>query len=240
VARAFSSDPSDLAARIHPERPVEAVDALLCGCLDANAAPRPGEARGWTVARRLDGLVAIRLAQGAAEERVGLRCPACGAQFEIGVDLDACRTKDLPLAVEFDAGGQVLRARCPTGHDHARWQANQVSRARIAMDLLGATEEPADEVVEALEAALAESDPAREPAFDVTCPACTRMTSHSIDLESHLLHAFATEQREWMCEIAALARAYHWPEAEIARMPAWRRRFYLATADAADAAGAAP
>jgi len=41
-------------------------------------------------------------------------------------------------------------------------------------------------------------------------------------------------------KIVRLARAFHWAEAEIARMPAWRRDFYLGCLDAEGFDEAAP
>lgn len=236
AARAFASEAADLAVRIDPQQPVESIDALLAGCLrsvgDAPlAAASQQRLRNWSVARRLDALIAIRLAGGVATEPIPLRCPRCGEPFEIGLDLAACRPAETPERIDFEVDGRRFEARCPTGDDHARWQAERPSLRLVAGDLLDTRTEPDDAVVAGLDAALARHDPARELPVSTACPACAHAVETSVNLETQLLHAFAAEQRAWLREIAAVARNYPWSEADIAAMPAWRRRFYLARAD---------
>jgi hypothetical protein len=231
AARAFATNAADLAVRIDAQRPVEAIDALLAACLgDARGLDAPA-IRGWTVARRLDALLLVRLASGRSAEPVPLRCAACGDAFEISIDLAACRPSALPERIAFEVEGRLLEARCPTGADHARWNEERPTLSQVAASLLGSDDLPADAVVANLEAALLRHDPARELPVSVACPGCGSTVGATIDLESHLLQAFAAEQRAWLREIAAVARSYPWSEAEIAAMPAWRRRYYLQLAD---------
>ena len=234
TVRSFASDPDDLAQVIDPATPALATDSLLCACLrDADGrAPSSNDVREWTVARRLDGLVAMRQAGGVESEHIAVTCTNtdCGARFEAELGLAACRQPTFDDTVEFESHGKSLRARIPTGNDQARWQRELVSLPAAAADLLeavDATHEPDDTTITALNAALAHVDPLRELPLDLTCPECGATSRHVLDLESHLLQVIAHAQREWFREIATLASAFHWTETEIAAMPDWRRAFYL-------------
>ena len=228
VARAFTSETADLAVCIDSQRPVDAIDALLSRCLLAEGDSQ--QARSWTVARRLDALITIRLAGGVAMESIPLRCPQCNEDFEISLDLAASRSRGTPERIGFEVDGEHFEARCPTGLDHARWLAERPSERVVAASLLDTEAEPNETIVAALNAALANQDPARELPVSTQCPSCEAAIETVIALETRLLQAFAAEQRSWLREIAAVARSYPWSEAEIAAMPAWRRRFYLARA----------
>lgn len=230
-ARAFGTDVADLAERIDPASPAEAVDHVLSACLGL----RPETVRDWSVGRRLDALVAVRQAEGRPAETLPLRCPACEQPFEIEIDLQACREPVSEEAVSVELGTQRLRLRLPTGADQARWQRERTPLYLVAGSLLESMPEPApapDALVDALDRALAGRDPLRELALPAACPECGAASEHPIDLEAHLLACFARQQRTLLAEIAELAAVYHWAEADIAALPAWRREFYLQKARA--------
>jgi hypothetical protein len=236
-ARAFATRPDDLEQCIDPAAPAASTDALLRACLrDADGrAPGSAEVSGWSVALRLDALVAIRLAEGRGSERIELSCPhaGCAARFEAELDLEACRRPAQEAPVEFaGACGTPMLARAPNGLDHARWQRERTPlRSAAASLLLGTDGSGAGELdpatVEALDQALARRDPLRGLALELACPECGASARHRLNLEAHLLRSFARAQRRWLAEISLLARACAWHEADIAAMPAWRRAFYL-------------
>jgi hypothetical protein len=229
-ARAFATQPADLEAPIDAAAPPGSVDLLLRACLrdSRGRAPDTAELAAWSVGRRLDGLVAIRLAEGRPLERIGLACghEGCGACFEAELDLAACRRAQDETPLGIAAAGGTLRARLPTGADHTRWLSERTSLRSAAACLLEGAE-PDEATIEALDRALAERDPLRELALDLACPECGARHQHVLNLEAHLLRAFARAQERWLAEIGTLARAFHWREADIAAMPAWRRAFYL-------------
>jgi hypothetical protein len=236
VARPFPTDACDLATAIDAARPVASTDALLTTCLrDASGrGPELDAVRRWTVAARLDALAAIREAGGPRSEWVAFRCEAvgCDERFEAEIDLSVCRAKGSASTFEFAVAGGELRARLPTGADQARWQAERTPLHLVAASLLetGAPADPA--VIDALDTALAEADPARELQLDLVCPACAAPQHRVVDMEAQLLGSFAREQQALLRKIVRLARAFHWAEADIARMPAWRRDWYLGRLDA--------
>lgn len=243
-ARAFATDRAHLAVSIDAARPAASIDFLLTSCL-RDAAGRPPEddaVRRWTVARRLDALVAIREAGGTKTECVVLRCeePGCGEGFEAEIDLAACRNPGDASAVEFAVAGDTVRARLPTGMDQARWQEERTPLHLVAASLLEPPAPAGDAVIAALDAALAGVDPSRQLQFELACPGCATVRRHVVDLEAQLLDAFGREQGRWLRQIARLAQAFHWPEADIAQLPAWRRDFYLGRLDADGFSEAAP
>ena len=223
LPRAFGVDAAGLAWPIDAARPAEAVDYLLNACLGESREA----VRNWSVARRLDALVAIRQADGRASETVAVRCAACGAPFEIELDLGQCRLPVSDAVLAFEAGGRWLQARLPTGAEQSHWQRERTPLRLVAASLLDPALEPDDETLAALNRALAARDPLRELALQPACPECGAVSEQTVDLEAHLLHCFAQQQRAWLGEIATLAEAYHWSEDSIATMPAWRRAFYL-------------
>lgn len=222
-----------LRAHIDPDRPAEAVDRLLADGLGQGV----DTVRRWSVGRRLDALVALRQAACGDVETVGLRCVSCQAAFEVDIDLAACRapaTDDDAAAgaadpgVVFEVEGATRHARLPTGEDHARWQREQAP-LHVVADSLMEDERPCGDAaaLQALGQALSMRDPLRELPVQAVCPECGGLSEHRVDLESHLVAACAMAQRELLAQVAALAEAYHWSEAEIAAMPPWRRSFYL-------------
>lgn len=217
-----------LQAPLDPDHPAEAVDQLLAAGLGKEAAA----VRRWSVGRRLDALVALRQSQQGDVERVALNCAGCRAGFAVDIDLAVCRAPQMadqaPFAVSYEVNGATRRARLPTGEDQARWQRERAP-LRLVADSLMADGRPCgdDDSLQALGQALAARDPLRELPVQAVCPECGQLADHHVDLEAHLVTAFAGAQRELLSQIAALAEAYHWSEAEIACMPAWRRQFYL-------------
>ncbi|MEO8526850.1 MAG: hypothetical protein ABI460_19130 [Caldimonas sp.] len=236
LARAFATDAADLDVSIDPARPVASTDALLTACLRDGSGHRPevDTVRRWTVASRLDALAEIREASGASTEWVAFHCeaPGCAERFEAELNLGACRVKGMVATIEFAVAGDTMRARLPTGADQARWQQERMPLHLVAASLLDSGESADAAVIAALDAALAEADPARELQLDLVCPACAAPQRRVVNLEAQLLGTFAREQQTLLRQIVRLARAFHWAEAEIVRMPVWRRDFYLGRLDA--------
>ncbi len=221
-----------LQARIDPARPAQAVDGLLAAGLGESVETL----RRWSVGRRLDALVALRQCTSGDVEPVALRCASCQGAFEVDIDLAACRAPvpedeaacAAQALVVYEVEGATRRARLPTGEDQARWQRERPALRLVADSLMADGQPCGDEAqVEALGRALSARDPLRELPVQAVCPECGHLAEHRVDLESHLVAAFAVAQRELLGQVAALAEAYHWSEAEIAAMPPWRRLFYL-------------
>lgn len=250
AVRSFGTAPTDLdvAFGARPDD-VQATD-VLARCCGTDAA----SVQGWSLPRRLQALLAVRCAAEADGPGSGdtapctpatLACPACAARFEIELPLARCRqpVDDTPLSLH-TADGTPLHVRLPTGSDLQAWRAlphpdEAALAAHLLLDLDGrappAGYVPAPDVVTAVADALAERDPFTVLPVQAACPDCGHLQEADIDLQALLLRDLAAQQRRLLAEITALARAFHWSEAQILALPAWRRAHYLASIDAAGA-----
>lgn len=241
AVRAFGSAATDLDVAFGP-RPADALATeVLARCVGEDAAT----VERWTLARRLQALLAVRCADAsdaAASATVG--CGACGSRFEIELPLAACvqDVDESPLTVT-PAQGRQLSARLPQAGDLAVWRATAAHdetalAASLVLEVDGAVPAPdlvltADEV-EALAEQLAVRDPFTALQVEAACPDCGHGNAADVNLETLLLGDFAARQRRLLDEVATLARAFHWTEAQILELPAWRRAHYLARVDALD------
>lgn len=236
--RAYGDHADDLDVPFNARPADEATTALLAACLGA----RPEHVAGWTLACRLQGLLAVHAAGGDGQPLWAVaRCPHCGARFELEIDPTQCPAA--PEAERFGwtaPDGRRLELRLPSGADLAQWRARHFSEAAAMVSTLVCTVDdsaPAEALqlpphwLAPLAAALAEHDPLGALQAEAACPECQRTHSADIDLETLLLADFAARQRQLLAEVAALAHAFHWTEAQILALPAWRRAHYLARLD---------
>jgi hypothetical protein len=226
--RPFGQTAADLDVAFAAAAPDEAATALLAACTGCEAAA----VRAWTLARRLQALLAVRLAdEPGARLPAVLRCAACGERFELEFELAQCvaEVEDGPMPWTAP-DGQALALRLPTAADLQGWRQAAVRDERqLAATLLAP---PVQALPEDWLAPLAEALAARDPCtalqVQAPCPACSHPHHADIDLEALLLADFAARQRRLLDEVATLARAFHWSEAQILELPAWRRAHYIA------------
>lgn len=246
--RAFGSAACDLDVRFDRTTAREAVTRLLTACLaDAAGDTLRAEAVGrWSLARRLQALLAVRLTGDSdASEQAIARCsaPGCGVRFEIEVPLARClRLSDdadeTPLEWSSPEGQRVV-LRLPCADDLQAWRGQSASGGAMAATLIetvdGLPPPPGfalpPDWLPALEAELAEHDPLNALTVDAACPECGHVNRIDIELEALLLNTLAQHQRRLLDEVLQLAQALHWSEAQILALPAWRRAFYLARLD---------
>lgn len=173
---------------------------------------------------------------------VVVRCPAepCGELLEL--DLRASELLLPPyaeprpnFAAAIGPAGPTLPARLPTTTDQLA-AAEAVQRgedaARILLrrcisDAPEGLELPAAELAR-LERALAERDPQAEIELELRCPACAQVFAAILDATRFVLRELRAGAALLYHEVAGLARALGWSEAEILTMPTRRRRRYVA------------
>jgi hypothetical protein len=214
--RPFGLAQADLDVDLGAPQPL-ATTAVLAACLCA----RDPEIWSWTVSRRLQGLLEVAVATRGADWTSTVRCEACGALMDLPLRLDAFRRCEDPLAIALDGVEIAL----PTGADQRAWLAAGADgpaamQARLLPPSLAGREGE-------VEAALAEADPLTVLAIETSCPECGAANALELDLEATCLALLAMEQRRLVDDVHALARAYHWSEAEILAVPPRRRRLYL-------------
>ncbi len=238
VARAFGQTGGDLDIRFDDADRPAMVTRILADCIGGFASREAAETSvwEWTLAERLQGLLAIAVAGSAAAPLWQTRCERCGAAIEIDVPYQAfvatprgepvlCRSPD----------GHAITARQPRGSDTRAWHLHAGDAAALASALVEDVdgERPAagwripQAWIGPLADALAESDPLTVLALQAGCPGCGHVNFIDFDLEGWLLGLLADEQQHLIDDVHRLASLYHWSEAAICALPRWRRRAYL-------------
>lgn len=236
-ARPYGQGAGDLDVAFAGGR-AESVTALLdCCVLDTHGQAYGAEAIwDWTLGERLQALLAVRLAAGEPTLEVQANCAACAETMEIALDLRAFTGATPPAQFRWQAGnGDALELRLPRGHDLRRWQQTGLPAGRELIATLTTTTGTAacdDDTLTAIERAFEEQDPLSALHLQAACPACGHDNDIDCDLEALLLSGFARTQARLIDEVAQLAGAFHWSEAQILALPPWRRTEYLRRLDA--------
>lgn len=237
--RAFGSASTDLDVAFGPHPSDTLATEVLVRCTGEDAAT----VRRWTLARRLQALLAVRCADAAdARASATLTCAACGGRFEIDLPLAGCLqpVDETPLQVPLPAGPCVT-VRLPTADDLAAWRAaaqpdEPTLAASLVLTIDGQAPVPGLQLetatVDAIAEALAARDPFTALQVQAPCPDCGHDNMADLALDTLLLRDFAAQQRQLLDDVTVLARAFHWSEAQILALPAWRRAHYLARIDA--------
>jgi hypothetical protein len=123
------------------------------------------------------------------------------------------------------AGDRSVTLRLPTGRDQLRWAelAGEHDVAREVLADLVVEGELTDDLLVAADAVLSEADPLVDLELETRCPACDNALSRHVDLERIALTRLRNARRVLLEQVHALASAYHWTEATIGALPAWRR-----------------
>jgi hypothetical protein len=227
----------------HRRPPAEKIIAVL-------AAASPGEPRDQ-LARLTLGQTTRRLLD-LREQIFGTRlsaasiCPNCESRFEFDLSTDSFRLhQDQSIDCEFDLTSDQysVRFRLLNLADlSCAAEAGEVNAARqqlIRRCVLNAVhaklnvspEQLPDEVVSALAARLAECDPEAELLCNLTCPACEFELELPFDLSTFFSAEIDAEAQRLLREVHVLAHGYGWDEADILKLTAPRRQFYLEMLD---------
>ena len=164
-------------------------------------------------------------------------CPSCGVRGQVVIDPAALVAQPVGNAiVHVEVAGHSVDARLPTLADVAEAAASddEIAAAAVLLQRSVIRTEPAMsvdalpvEVVEAVETALDAAYPLADPRIEVACNTCGAVTMMAFDAAAFLAEELAARARRTMAEVATLARAFGWSEAEILALPASRRRIYL-------------
>ena len=169
---------------------------------------------------------------------------------EFELDLARCVQ---PQGIEHDPpplawtspGGHSITVRLPCAADLQSWQAQGLrGSTHLATTLVAQVDGCSPEAgfvipeawAEPLAERLAEADPLTALSVAAACPDCGHQNDVAVDLVRLLLGGFALQQRHLLDDLACLARAFHWSEAQILALPAWRRARYLSRIESMDVA----
>jgi hypothetical protein len=250
-ARAFATEAADLDLDCDALAAPMLVTEVLGRCLrDGDGEAPTSEALwDWSVAERLQGLLAVAQATDGGQVAALATCSdrACAGRIELELGVAGFAIEPVAQVVCDTDDGHRLVCRLPTGADLVAWMREGEGDAqwlahRLLIEIDGVAQDrllPGDDRFEdvrrlpetwlsSITAALQDADPLTALSLDVACPFCARSLAVEVDLEALLLAALARRQRMVLEEVHRLASAYHWHEAAIVSMPAWRRRRYLA------------
>ncbi|MFL6674909.1 MAG: hypothetical protein ACJ8LG_16640 [Massilia sp.] len=171
------------------------------------------------------------------------QCPACGATLETQWRAGALRLPAPPLPdsgeLRLAALAHELAFRLPSAEDLVAIEhcadadgarallLGRCLRAASANGAPVAAADLPDEVVAALEAAMAAADPMAEIDIGLECPACGHGWSLAFDIARFLWTEIDSWAQRLLVDVHRLARAYGWREADILAMSAGRRQLYL-------------
>ena len=195
-----------------------------------------------SVGERDEWLITLRARAFGPRLQGQVRCPACAAELELTIDVDALQslsrgTSGGPFTLDY--GGFHLTVRLPTSADLLTLEGTDVAAntkrllRRCVSDVrkkdgqaIRADELP-DRIVAAISRHLSEADPLGDVTVSTVCAACGHHWDAPFDIASFLW----SEMHAWACrmlrDIHALASAYGWRERDVLAISPLRRRAYL-------------
>jgi hypothetical protein len=170
-------------------------------------------------------------------------CPACGERVEFDADADALAAmaegaSPSPEA-SLEVDGFMVTWRPPDSDDiiaaSAAGSADDAERVLLARCVSSAArpEGLVDPmklprgVRDAVSRAMAEADPLAEVVISLTCPACSTTFDADLDIGAFVWTELRAGARRVLHEVAVLARAFGWTEAQVLALPERRRQAYL-------------
>ncbi|MCR2835283.1 hypothetical protein [Parerythrobacter lacustris] len=205
-----------------------AVQAVLAGW--------PGLARtqveAWPLGQLDNALVALRRTHFGDEWACEPQCTACGETFDLEFDPGTMgfgipsdwEPGALPTrAIEFSGDAAIIRPLIV----HDLIAIERCAQEGDAAAYLAAALEVAEENLSAALELSAELDPLSNIWLATQCPECSAEQALLFDPARFLAEEVARHADRLLGEVADIAQAYHWSEADILAMPAARRRFYL-------------
>jgi|SRR5579863_5158500 hypothetical protein len=221
-----------------PGNPIERALVLLR--LGPGASHPDGASR-LTIGRRDAELLALREWLFGAEMAAVVACPRC--KVELDLELDAAEIRSAAIEppegeMRLCAHGYEVTFRVPEcadlefledTDDEESW------RQLLGRCVLSATRQDGeplcgelpDEVVEAITAQMANSDPLADIRLALNCPACEHRWLAVFDIVSFLWREITSFARRLLREVHDLASVYGWSEKEILSLSYERRQYYL-------------
>lgn len=198
------------------------------------------------IGKRTECLLILATLAGASELTVSFRClnQACRQQMEINLTIEELieiQQQSSQMELRVRIGNDSVAIRKPTGREQLQWLSQSFTDEKAAVqvmiqNLLAEHEKsrflPAgivpDEWVQAIDETMADLDPLVNFTLLVNCPYCETQNQHGLDLGELSLQRLHHAQENLLRSVHRLASHYHWSEAEVFAVPAWRRSRYLA------------
>jgi hypothetical protein len=199
----------------------------------ARAAPADAGVLEWTIGRRDGLLLDVHAAVFGNAIELVTSCPECEAALELTLAVDDVRSPHGDAGAEHELvdGGERIVFRLPASADLLAVGGVadlDEARAALAERCVVDGETPLSEsAVAALAARVAELDPQADIELALVCVECGHRWTVPFDVADHVWRRIDTRARTLIADVAALAGAFGWSEAEILVLPGDRRRLYL-------------
>jgi hypothetical protein len=170
-------------------------------------------------------------------------CPACGERVEFDADADAlaamAQEDAASMAGSLEVDGFRVTWRPPDSDDviaaSAAGSADDAEGVLLRRCVSSASGpdgqvDPGDlprTVRDAVSRAMAEADPLAEVVISLTCPACATTFDADLDIAAFVWTELRARARRALHEVAVLACAFGWTEAQVLALPERRRQAYL-------------
>lgn len=247
--RPFGRSPADTEIDFQQTPRPELETALVAACTQPAAGPPPSPEFFWhlELGTRTECLLTLGTWGGTWDLEVELNCldSTCQAELDLTFSLAELSQLQHPVdrqdPIQVLLGGQSFTLRRPTGLDQLHWRSPSfAAKASPVLALIQsllpleqraafqqAWQREADPLA-SLNPVMAQQDPLVSLNLTVSCPVCGALDVHTIDLGALALQRLRAAQDRLLATVHCLASHYHWTEAEIFTLPAWRRNRYLA------------
>lgn len=192
----------------------------------------------WTVGRRDLALLDAYCSGGHGLEALA-DCPSCGAVLDVAMGVGSFGGGGTEQAVTVVADDYVVTAHPPTVADLMELDPSDdgealrrclltrcVEQAAVGGRAVSVGELPAH-VVDQVERALDEADPAADIRLALSCHECDTTWTETLDPVVFAWAAVERAARQLATDVHALAHAYGWSEEQILTLSPFRRHLYL-------------
>jgi hypothetical protein len=217
-----------------PQSPLERPDTVLTAVGVAEPAELP-------VGKRDSELLQLHRDVFGREAAGVTTCTECGETLELVLDVDdlmVTAPKGSAETYVVATAGFTAMFRLPTGADLLAAEAADASEVKsrllercvLSVESNGVPVSTATlppDVLRAISERMHAADPQAEIAVALTCPACSHTWREPLDVGSFLWAELDAWARRLLQDVAALAGAYGWTEAEVIALSPTRRQAYL-------------
>lgn len=240
LVKAFGLTSEDLAIDFDTVSQPQAVTQILLNCLATSPQQTASENDiwGWSLRSRLQYLIEIALNSSCSTLQFTHHCSdsECGEKIEFDIQLSDFSQLEPGETLSLTLDEKAVEIRLPKGLDQQIWLASpELPLIELVQSLVLSIDQqpvPTDWKIPSawiaqISDALENADPLMTLTLDLLCPVCGGKNEIDLDLENRLVERLKLTQKSVLHEVHRLASIYHWTEAQIVDLPAWKRQFYL-------------
>ena len=222
-----------------PNRAALASRVLDQCTVDARGSLPDGFFEELSIGKRIECLLFLATGSSTANLSFPFKCSGCGEELELELGLEEIsslqREADANDVVVVDIGDRQIELRKSSGRDQLAWcgevytdEFNATARmiASLATEPLDITGLDVEHL-EAIDAAMDESDPLVNFSCGVDCLECGTANLREVDLFEAALAMLERGQQQMVVMVHRLASIYHWSEQQIFAIPERRREQYM-------------